>query len=751
MSSSDENYTSESDKDDELNDNAHIVIPGLRKKIRETTKDNVDDLIREIMAGMNSDLNTYRLQNYFKLLKKIFPLIKEYGLSETQFNALFEVIMSRNLPSSSAKILIPYLLPRSKISDEYIIRIIGRLSRKGVDMSMVADLLKWTVAVYDIIERKDRIRKLYPVLFHCLPYASVRPYICHLLYYLTRKEQVTSYRVKRLNELVESERNNAEMIGLLLYYQTFVPNITVPYNVRLVNIFVFKNPRADVTTDLTNIHTLWSSNEIELALDLHKSDFQLPARKKPRKSKSKNLSKEPIRALDIIDITRIANNVENFEISEQFHAVLENRRLQHILLCDPNDNVIDRLSYWITQKIMDLMRWSNIKDVGKRELHEMMAMLVRFTRFTKTQLPAIEYVLFKYLKTWNGFEFQDEIFELITYIKPGDYKELYYQVLKPLYSLFIISDVEWKSKLVLCYTEWLKNWALLDWNRHVKMGSEGHMDIDYITNIFSGLSFDINYFKTIQKLVEHVDRICVMGLLAENDHPLMQHACLTFFELVSTISLQDDVPDIIIPAAALVHRTFFSTSAMAMSRICSIINRYKLAFEENENKTDDWMSKHNPVYLDHFNTYLMDICNALWRNLALTNSYQDASAFSLKESNIDQLKTICEKRGIDANLILSITHASSLAGFSKRFMTALEKGEKVQVIHQKPITADYLKQLEEEGGVSIDYFDYRVGFLDYLKSKGFAGIYDLLYACMTSLIKLKRNESMSSSQTSVII
>ncbi|KAI7906552.1 Mis6-domain-containing protein [Cokeromyces recurvatus] len=654
--------------------------------------------MREIMAGMNPELNTHRLQNYFKNLKKIFPLIEQYGLLEPQFNALFEAILSKNLPSASAKILIPYLLPRSKISDEYIIRIIGKLSQKGVDMSMVAELLKWIIAVYDIIERKDRIRKLYPVLFHYLPYVSVRSHICHLLYYLTRKEQVTPYRVRRLNELIESERNNAEMIGLLLYYQTFDISIIVPYNVRLVNVFVFKNPCLNITTNLANIRGLWANDEMELTLDVHKSDFQLPARKKPRGSRSKKLTEEPSRTLDIIDITRIANNAENFEIAEQFYAVLENRRLQHIFLCDPNDNVIDRLSYWITQKIMDLIRWGNSKDSERQELHELLKMLVKFTRFAKTQLAAIEYILFQYLKTWNGFEFQDEIFELITYIKPGEFRELYQQVLKPLYKLYAVSDVRWKTKLILCYTEWLKNWALLDWSRHVQLSKEGETDVDYITNVFSGLTFNINYFETIQKLVEHVDRICVMGLLAENDNPLMQHGCLTFFELVSTISLQDDIPDIIIPAAALVHRSFFSTSAMAVSRMCGIIHRYKLAFEENDKKTEDWMSKHNPAYLDHFNKYMMDICNALWRNLALSNSYQDSLAFSLKELSIEKLKAICKERDIDANLVLSITHSSPLVGFSKRFMTMLE--DEAKIIHQRPITAKYLKQLQKVKGKS---------------------------------------------------
>jgi centromere protein I len=208
--------------------------------------------------------------------------------------------------------------------------------------------------------------------------------------------------------------------------------------------------------------------------------------------------------------------------------------------------------------------------------------------------------------------------------------------------------------------------------------------------LFDDLSFDVDYFSTIQKLVEHVDRLCVMGLLAEQDHLLLQHASLSFFELVSTMSLQDDIPDIIIPAAAFVHRHFFSTSAMAVSRICGIVCRYKDAFEKNDLKSVDWMSKHTPEYLHHFNSYMMDICNSLWRNLGLTSQGQNQSPFSLTEqvyctlffyignltylylysNNIQDLNKICENRGVLANNVLSITHSAALAGFSKRFMTA---------------------------------------------------------------------------------
>lgn len=84
----------------------------------------------------------------------------------------------------------------------------------------------------------------------------------------------------------------------------------------------------------------------------------------------------------------------------------------------------------------------------------------------------------------------------------------------------------------MCYTEWLKNWALLDWNKHANLKEDVDQEVDKVTWLFKGLSFDTDYFVSMQGFILHVDRLCVIGLIQEQDHILFQHAALSFFELV---------------------------------------------------------------------------------------------------------------------------------------------------------------------------------------------------------------------------
>ena len=143
------------------------------------------------------------------------------------------------------------------------------------------------------------------------------------------------------------------------------------------------------------------------------------------------------------------------------------------------------------------------------------------------------------------------------------------------------------------------------------------------------MDFNTDYFQTIQHFIYHVDRLSVIGLIMEDDHPLLQHASLSFFEFVSSISIHHDIPEIIIPAAPLIYRSFFSISGMAVSRLCGIIYQYKRAFEENDRKIDDWVTRHSTDYLNNFNTHVMDVCSALWRNSAFTRSNEEELPFSL--------------------------------------------------------------------------------------------------------------------------
>ncbi|CEG66414.1 hypothetical protein RMATCC62417_03001 [Rhizopus microsporus] len=553
--------------------------------------------------------------------------------------------------------------------------------------------------------------------------------------------------------MIDKEKDNIALIALLMVYKSYDDSIAISENVRLREAIAFEHPDPETKNNLMNIRMLWSNND---EAGLYRPPIALGSTSVPRNKRKRNqdpqeLKKTTIqfRNLDVQEVLRMAEHIDQFKLSEQLDRMLENRILQHVIVCRPDSSLISRMGYWLDQKLLYLVRWANPKDIGKTEFKEFLQKLIKLTQFTKAQLPIIEDFLREYLKIWNGYEFQEEVFELVTFLKPNEYQglkklssyilnepDLYKSVLWPLYRLYYISDVHWKARLILCYSEWLKNWALLDWDKHKKLEQDEQAEMDEVTWLFKGLSFDTDYFHSMQQFVLHVDKLCTLGLLQEKDHPLLQHASLSFFELVSSISIQHNIPRIITPTAPFVYRHFFSTSAMAHSRICSIIYQYKLAFEQSESQPEDHQTEE---YLSSFNTCMLNVCSALWKTISIQG---EQPPFDLPAVTVERLFERCQERGTDVQRALSITQSAALIGFSKRFMKALEEQEtNHRVMHHEPITANSLVKLGQEGGMSLSYQDYRIRYLDHLYEQGFTGIYNLLYSSMKSLIN-KRKEKV---------
>ncbi|KAL1932275.1 hypothetical protein VTP01DRAFT_9331 [Rhizomucor pusillus] len=710
---------------------------------------NVDQFLQKQFSNFHSAIVKTRLRKAFQeKYPKIEPVIKKYGLNEEQLVVMLDLIFCGKLGDFNCIKLINLLLPRHGVSEKHVLRIFAHLSCREYSTRVMSKLLKWVITIYELLDSTEQISKLYSVLFHYLSMETLRPELCHLLYFMTKRVHVKPYRIRYLLSIVEKSTSGMEphVFGLLDTYRAYYPEINLPRTSKKRQIFSHPDPAAKEY--IQQIRLEWDQSAEVPNLDLHKPALDNPPVKR-RKVNDKSLtvpntvtSRVDIGSItigDIPDAEHLAESIDKLELPDQLATILENRMLQHLLVCSPSDTTVLRLSLWLGQALQSLLKWSNHTEVSKESFAELIRKLVTLSRITKAHLPLIETFLRDFLQTWNGVHLVQEIFELLTYVKPTTFEDLYENFLKPLYRLFWRSDALWKARLILCYTEWFKNWALLDWNRHAQRrrsadDEDYELDTDEVIWLFEGLSFNVDYFRVMQLFIQHVDRLSVMGYVLEGDHPLLQHASLSFFEFVSSMSIHHDIPEIIIPAGPIVYRSFLTTSAMAMSRICGIVNQYKKAFEVNDRKTGDWVTRHTVEYLNHFNTYVMDLCNALWRNLALSHSNPSELAFSFTDEITEAFAAICDARDQTLNLVLSLTHSPALANFSKRFMDGKEEEAETELRHDGPITAQLLKSLGKDGGVKISYGEFRVELLDYLHHLGFDGIYKLLYGSMVATL-----------------
>ncbi|KAG0200909.1 hypothetical protein BGX28_006156 [Mortierella sp. GBA30] len=394
----------------------------------------------------------------------------------------------------------------------------------------------------------------------------------------------------------------------------------------------------------------------------------------------------------------------------------------------------------------------------------------------KDLLPVVEYFLIPYLRVWNGVDHQKEIFVLLTYIRPRAYEELYVHFLKPLHEIFYLMGPIWKGELILCYTRLLQRWAQFKWNDYVELGKDSHLSehgLEGLRRLFSKLSRNVDYMQTIRALINHVDSISSVALEMEQDHIAVQHGVLSFFDLVSSLTGTYRLPlAVVIPNSTIVYRCFLSNSGMSVSRICGIVYQFKRAFEAFEQdqqlryeiliqsqlsnrkgaEGDGYDPEKQPAlpapaevpgysreYVVLFNSFVMDICNFLWRNRAFNKSDKNARGFLMDQHVIGHTRQICVDGGLSMNNMLSITHSIALSGYSARFLRSLEQRDGVPIEKRlkAPASAPALKDMSSTGGLNLTFDEYRIQYLDFLEEKGFEGITQFLFDCITNLLQRK--------------
>lgn len=171
-----------------------------------------------------------------------------------------------------------------------------------------------------------------------------------------------------------------------------------------------------------------------------------------------------------------------------------------------------------------------------------------------------------------------------------------------------------------------------------------------------------------------------------------------------------------------------------MTFLCRYKKAFELCFKPGE--TEDYPKS----YIDHFNGFLVDICNCLWRNRALSidiNKDPNAMGCTISRSVVTTLRKRAEDSSLQLSQLFSFAHSPAFALLSDRCFRLLEEeaADKIAIRHSGPVTQRSLSLLGRNGGLNISQKEYRVEVLHYLRERGLTGIFEFMNRTMTSLIE----------------
>ncbi|XP_010158668.1 PREDICTED: centromere protein I-like, partial [Eurypyga helias] len=166
-----------------------------------------------------------------KHLMTVESIALQKGLPPEGFDVLLNVALSGKLADTVNTRLLKSLIPASVIPENAVISAISWLCADKCSDSTQLLFLRWLITMFDFIDQKEQLRALYGLFFFFLRDERMCPYICHLLYLLTRKENVKPFRVRKLLDLQATMGMQSYLQALLSLYKLFCPElvtITLP-------------------------------------------------------------------------------------------------------------------------------------------------------------------------------------------------------------------------------------------------------------------------------------------------------------------------------------------------------------------------------------------------------------------------------------------------------------------------------------------------------------------------------------------
>jgi centromere protein I len=317
--------------------------------------------------------------------------------------------------------------------------------------------------------------------------------------------------------------------------------------------------------------------------------------------------------------------------------------------------------------------------------------------------------------------------ELGNKINLPTYLELYQSIFRPLEEAVLDDDtLESKIALLAFYTDLVQRWALL-----LLSGSQPSFPADL----------------AISALIGHAS-ILALTIVQLSLSVSTCSMVLDFYETATSLnshpSLRTKVR-IITPPAELVYTLFFTQSLSTVSRLCAVLANYKRVFEFAIAPKATEQQSYSKVYVNHFNGFLMDLCNCLWRSRAFNTSDINALGCLLPEQLVSILTNYVSSldTGIELPTLFSLSYSPVLCHLAIAYVRELEDAaeDEIEIRHAGPVTQASLKALQKGGGINLAWPDYRLGVLQYLEDKGAPGVGELMYNTMKHLMTARENRA----------
>ncbi|XP_058515178.1 centromere protein I isoform X2 [Ochotona princeps] len=567
----------------------------------EHAEDQAGDALQKAVGYFEKD-PTRNLRSKDKNLEKHFSIVENVawknGLSPETIDILLNVALRGRFGNAINTRILKCLIPATVISEDSVVKAVSWLCVGKCSGSTKVLFYRWLIAMFDFIDHKEQINLLYGFFFASLQDDDLCPYVCHLLYLITIKENVKPFRVRKLLDL------QAKMI----YFRNS-ENLwkTALLAVRQRNQGLYTEPIKLMLgpTEIRPLRRRWKSHSIIPVLNSSTHTNECGKKEMSLSDCLCNSGSLPLEQLR--KFPQLLENIHCLELPSQMGSVLNNSLLLHYINCIKDESVLLRLYYWLSQTLQEECVWYKVKNYENvKEFTSFLDTIIRAESFLHEGFYSCEAFLYKSIPLWDGFCCRSQVLQLVSWIPFNNFSELKPLLFDHLAHLFFTSTIYFKCSVLESLKELLQNWLLwLSKDIHLKSETSSSLDGSVCESMDS-----------VCKLIHYVGWLSTIALRLESNSTFLMHFILDFYEKVCDIYMHYNLPVLMMLPRAIFYSALLTVDASILNQLCYIMHRYHTnltAAKKNEliQKEKSKLNFNSKIYQE-FNCCLATMVGSLW-------------------------------------------------------------------------------------------------------------------------------------------
>ncbi|KAM4621224.1 centromere protein I [Polymixia lowei] len=569
------------------------------------------------------------------------------GLPPEAISVMLDFAMSLRMGVHPCVRVLKCLIPATVVPQEAVVRGVVWMCVGQIAISTQVLFIKWVLTVFDMIDAKDQLRAIYGFIFNFVAEETLCPYVCHLLYLLTRKESVRLFRVRKLLDLQSKLGRQPFLLNLLSLYKVFYPEmvtLSLPSRMKVgfrnhsgpwesVLIGVQKRNNAQVASDISLTFEIKDKTSSRKRKHRH---MELPALGPALQSETQTnypISKKVVSLAHIRSFSQLLESLHRIELPAQMGSLLGSSLALQYLDCVQDESAFLRLNLWLGYALNEEFLFCGDGGVSQisQEALQFLDHLLSTQDFLQEPFSSTEAFLYKFLSVWDGSLLRPQILGLLSNIPVVPSSCIGRLLFEPLMQLFFTSTLFFKCGLIDCLNTMLLKW--LTW--HSVYALEDCLDISL--NSHTSINMTLSGFKdSVMELVHFVGRLASVGLQLEGSHSLLLGLILDFYETVCDMFLKYGLPLVVMPPAGVFYPALFASDPVSVDRLARIMYRYKMnltSAKSKEKLIEQTFHISRQTYRE-FNHYLVVMVNCLWNS----KMFQPGAAVELTEEVLARSK-----------------------------------------------------------------------------------------------------------------